>query len=109
MNHCGRADYNGADMTAISTGHDAHRRLRAPLDRLFARANIMRIEPRVAARAERLCDRLNAYKGTGEVVNLTDALSSLTTDIISSIILKYSRSLPTTSVTLISTRSGTIP
>ncbi|KAL2275643.1 hypothetical protein FJTKL_01702 [Diaporthe vaccinii] len=76
------------DMTAISTGHDAHRRLRAPLDRLFARASIMRIEPRVAARAERLYDRLNSYKGTGEVVNLTNALSSLTTDIISSIIFE---------------------
>lgn len=48
----------------------------------------MRIEPRVAERAERLCDRLNAYKGTGKVVNLTDALSSLTTDIISSIIFE---------------------
>lgn len=75
-------------MTAISTGHDSHRRLRAPLDRLFARASIMRIERRLSARVERLCGRLDAYKGTGEVVNLTNALSSLTTDIISSIIFE---------------------
>lgn len=48
----------------------------------------MRIERRVAVRVERLCGRLDAYKGTGEVVNLTNALSSLTTDVISSIIFE---------------------
>lgn len=75
-------------MTATSTGHDSHRRLRAPLNKLFARASIMRIEGRVAARVERLCGRLDAYKGTGEVVNLTNAMSSLTTDIILSFIFE---------------------
>ncbi|KAI3320681.1 cytochrome P450 [Xylariaceae sp. AK1471] len=76
------------DMTAISVSHDAHRRLRVPIDKLFMRSSIMRIESRVADRTARLCDRLSSYQGTGEVVNLTNALSSLTTDIISSVIFE---------------------
>lgn len=75
-------------MTHISISHDAHRRLRAPLDKLFARGSILKIEPRIVNRAERLCDRLESYRGTGEVVSLTNALSSLTTDVISSIIFE---------------------
>ncbi|KAI0970956.1 cytochrome P450 [Xylaria arbuscula] len=76
------------DMTAISVTHAAHRRLRMPLDKLFARNNILGIESRVTDRVTRLCNRLGSYQGTGEVVNLTNALSSLTTDIISSIIFE---------------------
>jgi hypothetical protein len=76
------------DMTAISTGHEAHRRLRAPLDKLCARNSITRIEPRLIERTEILCRRLGSYQGTRQIVNLTNALSSLTTDIISSIIFE---------------------
>lgn len=76
------------DMTAISVKHENHRRLRAPLDRLFARQNIRLLEPRIASRAERFCDRIDGFRGTGEVVNLTNAFSSLTTDIISAIIFE---------------------
>jgi hypothetical protein len=47
---------------------------------------MLRIEPRVVARTERMCDRLQSYQNTGEVVNLTNVLSSLTTDVILSII-----------------------
>lgn len=72
----------------ISATHEAHRRLRAPLDRLFARASIARVEPRIVARTQKLCDRLSAFKDTGEVISLSDAISSLTTDIISSIIFE---------------------
>lgn len=75
-------------MTAISTAHDAHRRLRVPLDKLFSRSGILSIEPRLIERTERLCNRLRSFQGTGRIVNLTDALSSLTTDVISSIIFE---------------------
>jgi cytochrome P450 len=77
-----------ADMTAISTTHDAHRRLRMPLEKLFARHSILRIEPRVISRTEKLCTRLESYRGSDEAVNLTNAFSSLTTEIISSIIFE---------------------
>lgn len=76
------------DMSSISTSHDAHRRLRVPLDKLFVRSSILRIESRVSDRVARLCDRLSSYQETDEVVNLTNALSSLTTDIISSVIFE---------------------
>lgn len=76
------------DMTAISTDHDAHRRLRQPLDKLFAKQSILRIEPRVAIRTEKLCARLESYRQSGEEVNLSNAFSSLTTDTISSIIFQ---------------------
>lgn len=75
-------------MTAISTTHEAHRRLRAPLDRLFSRSGVISIEARLIERIERLCNRFESFQGTGQIVNLTDALSSLTTDIISSIIFE---------------------
>lgn len=75
-------------MMTISATHEAHRHLRAPLDRLFARASIARLEPRIVARTQKLCDRLGAFRDTGEVVCLSDALSSLTTDVISSIIFE---------------------
>jgi cytochrome P450 len=51
-------------MTAISTTHDAHRRLRMPLEKLFARHSILRIEPRVISRTEKLCARLESYRGS---------------------------------------------
>jgi hypothetical protein len=76
------------DMTAISTNHDAHRRLRMPLEKLFARHSILRIEPRVISRTEKLCARLESYRGSSEAVNLSNAFSSLTTDIISSVIFE---------------------
>jgi len=75
-------------MTAISTDHDTHRRLRMPLDKLFARHSILRIEPRVVLRVEKLCARLHAFRGSDEVVNLSNAFSSLTTDVVSSVIFE---------------------
>lgn len=59
-----------------------------PLDKLFARQSILRIEPRVVMRTEKLCARLESYRGTNEAVNLTNAFSSLTIDVISSIIFE---------------------
>lgn len=79
-----------ADMTAISTTHHAHRRLRMPLEKLFARHSILRIEPCVISRTEKLCARLESYRGSGEAANLINAFSSLTTDIISSVIFEDS-------------------
>ncbi len=66
------------DMTAISTAHDKHRRLRAPLEPFFSRAGITNVEVRILARVKKLCDRLDAAQNTVQVVNLAYALSSLT-------------------------------
>ncbi|KAI1345413.1 hypothetical protein F5Y01DRAFT_62346 [Xylaria sp. FL0043] len=76
----GGTGFEDLDMTAISIAHDAHRRLRVPLDQLCARNSILRMKSRIFDRATRLCDRLSCYEGTGEVVNLATALSSLTVE-----------------------------
>jgi cytochrome P450 len=62
-----------------------------PLEKLFARHSILRIEPRVMSRTEKLCARLESYRGSDEAINLTNAFSSLTTDIISSVIFEEPR------------------
>jgi hypothetical protein len=66
-------------MTAVSQYHDVHRAARAPLDPFFSKAGVSRVEPRVLQRIQKLCRRLRAEQGTGKVVNITYALSSLTT------------------------------
>ncbi|KAI9699827.1 MAG: hypothetical protein M1836_002862 [Candelina mexicana] len=78
------------DMTAISTHHEAHRRARAPLEPFFSTAGITRTEARVVARVKKLCQRVNTLKGSGNVINFSYALSSLTTDVISSVIFEES-------------------
>jgi len=66
-------------MTAVSHTHEMHRAVRAPLDPFFSKAGISRVESRVMLRIEKLGNRLRMEAGTGTVVNLTSALSSLTT------------------------------
>ncbi|KAK5636379.1 hypothetical protein RRF57_012091 [Xylaria bambusicola] len=80
--------FEETDMASISHRHDAHRHLRAPVDTIFARNRILPFESRIVDRVARLCDRLSHYRGTGEVVNLSNAFSSLTTDVISSVIFE---------------------
>ncbi|KAI2135411.1 hypothetical protein LOZ29_003921 [Ophidiomyces ophidiicola] len=74
------------DLAAISRTHEDHRLSRVPLDPFFSRAGIVKAEPRVVERVKRLRNRLNALVDKGVPINLTHALSSLTTDIISSVI-----------------------
>lgn len=64
-------------MAAVSKEHDMHRMTRAPLDPFFNKAGILRVEPRVLQRVQKLCRRLEGFKDTGEVVNFSHALGSL--------------------------------
>lgn len=73
-------------MTNMSIPHDDHRRLRAPIDKLMSRGSLFHVEKRVVARTQKLCARLSEHRGTGEVVKMTNALSSYATDIISCLI-----------------------
>lgn len=59
-----------------------HRIVRAPLDPFFSKAGILRVENRVLERVEKLCGRLKAVSGTGEVVNISNALASLANGIV---------------------------
>ncbi|KAL2818628.1 cytochrome P450 [Aspergillus granulosus] len=76
------------DMVARFTDHDAHRAARVPINRFFSRASITRVEPRVMARVQKFCHRLQIAADTGMVVNISNALNSLTSDIISSTIFE---------------------
>jgi len=67
------------DMTAVSSTHNMHRASRAPLDPFFSKAGVLKLEQRVLARIEKMCARLRLIQGTGQVVNLFNAISSLTT------------------------------
>jgi hypothetical protein len=66
-------------MTAVSSTHNMHRASRAPLDPFFSKAGVLKLEQRVLARIEKMCARLRLIQGTGQVVNLFNAISSLTT------------------------------
>src|SRR4051812_13572453 len=57
------------DMTAVSQYHDIHRAARVPLDPFFSKAGVSRVEPRVLQRIQKLCRRIRAEQGTGEVIN----------------------------------------
>ncbi len=67
------------DMTAFTINHDVHRRARTLLDPFFSIAGVTRVEERVIVRVKKLCDRIDAFRGSGNVINLTYALGSLTT------------------------------
>ncbi|KAL8667639.1 MAG: hypothetical protein Q9202_000494 [Teloschistes flavicans] len=66
----------------LSVPHDLHRQRRKHLDTFFSRQGINRTEGMVADAARQLANRLEALKGTGAVVQLDDAFSALTGDII---------------------------
>jgi len=65
-------------MIAISKDHDMHRQARGVLDPFFSKAKLTEMEHRVADRVQKLCDRFRCIRGTDTVVNITNAINSLT-------------------------------
>ena len=65
-------------MTAVSHLHDDHRLSREPLDPFFSKAGIKKVEQRVLERVQKLCHRFREMRGTGQVIHLFNAFSSLT-------------------------------
>ncbi|KAK2002195.1 trichodiene oxygenase [Colletotrichum falcatum] len=64
--------------------HDLHRRRRGAISKFFSRLQMLKLEPKVHALAQRLCDKLLAGAGEpGKVVPLTDAYSCFTSDVVS--------------------------
>ena len=62
--------------------HATHRMRRAPLNKLFSKAQISKLEPKIQGLAQRLCDKLLALQGSGRVFDLTSAYSCYTTDVV---------------------------
>lgn len=72
---------NGGLTQAID--HDFHRSRRMAIAPLFSKKNVYELQPLVKSKVVKLINRLEEARNTGKVVNLTDAVSALTMDIIS--------------------------
>ncbi|KAK1963382.1 trichodiene oxygenase [Colletotrichum sublineola] len=69
---------------ANTVDHDLHRRRRGAMNKFFSRAQMFKLEPKVHALAQRLCDKLLAGAGDPDkVVPLTEAYSCFTSDVVS--------------------------
>lgn len=74
----------GTNMAAVGTvDHDIHRQRRAALSPFFSKKSITGLEPIVQAQIDKLCLKLVMFKGKAQVINLSDALTCLSADIIS--------------------------
>jgi len=67
-----------------TTGHELHRLRQSALNPLFSKRSVMRLEPVIQEDIDRLLRRLREFKDTQKPVNLVDALTYLSTDIIGS-------------------------
>lgn len=62
--------------------HDLHLIRRGALNPLFSKISVQRLEPVVQLMVDKLVSRLENLQGSGSKVNLVDAFSSLTGDVI---------------------------
>ena len=62
--------------------HDHHRLRRGQLSSYFSRRSVMVLEPMIRSLVDQLCENIHKYKNSGRPVNLTNAVASLTMDVI---------------------------
>ncbi|EKG10950.1 Cytochrome P450 [Macrophomina phaseolina MS6] len=65
-----------------TTSHALHRVRRAALNPFFSRRSVARLEPVIQANVNKLRKRLEGFADKGKPVNLTDALTALSADVI---------------------------
>ncbi|KAH6663129.1 cytochrome P450 [Halenospora varia] len=83
-NHFGKGiDFEGSHF--LTTGHDAHRRRRRPMEPYFSRAGIIRLEPMLRDTVRKLEKRFEELKGKSIVVRLDHAFTAFTGDVIGNI------------------------
>lgn len=74
----------GPTVAAFSTeSHELHRARAGTLAPFFSKASVYQLEPVVQSVVNQLVARLRTLRGSGGNVNMIDAFSSLTTDVIS--------------------------
>ena len=74
----------GPTVAAFSSeSHELHRARAATLAPFFSKASVYQLEPIVQIVVDQLMARLHALRGTGSNVNMIDAFSCLTADVIS--------------------------
>ncbi|KAF2419032.1 cytochrome P450 monooxygenase [Tothia fuscella] len=75
----------GTTTAAVGTiDHDLHRMRRAALNPYFSQASVGRLESTILSNVETLIARLRSFAGTGKAVNLSDAFTCLSADVIGS-------------------------
>lgn len=62
--------------------HDLHKQRRSQLNPFFSKASIRALEPLIASKVDRLCQRLEQLASHGRVVSLTHGFTALTLDIV---------------------------
>lgn len=68
--------------TATTVDHDIHRYRRAAINPLFAKRSIVRLEPKVREKVNKLCERFAQFAKMSVPFRLDAAFSALTTDVI---------------------------
>ncbi|OJD32058.1 cytochrome p450 [Diplodia corticola] len=76
----GPFDFEGTHFGSLS--HDLHRTRRAPLQRLFSRSMVVKLEPLIKQNVVKLAKNVETWAGTGKPLSLVDAISCMATDII---------------------------
>jgi len=74
-------DYS-IDSHHLTVSHDLHRQRRKHLESFFSRQGVTRVEGIIAGESRRLDERLTGLAGTGTVIRIDHAFTSLTGDLI---------------------------
>jgi cytochrome P450 len=78
---------NSVSTTTAAVGtvdHDLHRMRRAALNPYFSKASVNRLESTVQSNVDLLCARLRSRAGSAIPINLSDAFTCLSADVIGS-------------------------
>ncbi|KAL4955914.1 cytochrome P450 [Aspergillus filifer] len=74
----------GVTRSMVATiDHHHHRLLRSNMNPYFSTARVRRQESLIQSLVDKLCERLQDYKGTGVPINLQHAFTCFTTDVVS--------------------------
>ena len=76
--------FGTTDAAVGTVSHELHRLRRAALNPFFSKRSVARLEPVIQANVDKLCQRLQAFAGTAQPVNLRDAFTALSADVIGS-------------------------
>ncbi|KAL1988147.1 hypothetical protein VTN96DRAFT_677 [Rasamsonia emersonii] len=68
-----------------------HRVRRAAMAKFFSSANVAKLEPKVLARVQKLCDRVQEHRDAGQVIPISHAYRCYATDVISDYAAPHTR------------------
>jgi len=74
--------FGSGDSAFGTVSHELHRIRRAPLNKFFSKASIIRLEPLIQSVVNRLCDRLHQYQKAGKAAEISSAYACLSNDVI---------------------------